>query len=258
MKKQFIIMMVAATILVATGISKGALMGYVTTGTEVVWTNFDTGAQTSLGPSGIDDIRGLDTSPIDGTLYASDDNGGLWTVNTSTGIGSFIGNMGRRIESLSFAPDGTLYAIHRDSHTLKQINTSTAVATTIGSPWPYDALAFAISSTGRAIAWDLFSASEPGPLFEIDLTDGSTTLLGQVDTFFGGFDFAPDDVLYGWRKYDSQNNLYSIDVDTLNVTFLRSFSQGYEGGRGSLAIIPEPATLILLGLGGLMLRKRKH
>ena len=72
------VLIVMANILALTGIPSVAMTGYVTTGTEVVWTNFDTGQQTSLGPSGIDNIMAMDVSPVDGSLYATDDYGQLW------------------------------------------------------------------------------------------------------------------------------------------------------------------------------------
>ena len=68
-KTVFIVML---AVLAATGSSSAALTGYITTGTEVVWTNFDTGEQTSLGPSGIDNIMAMDISPVDGSLYATE------------------------------------------------------------------------------------------------------------------------------------------------------------------------------------------
>lgn len=107
--KLILVVVAVVTILATTSISRGDLTGYVTTGTEVVWTNFDTGEQTSLGPSGIDNIMAMDISPVDGSLYATDDYGQLWNVDTISGVGTLIGDVARCTDALSFAPDGTLY-----------------------------------------------------------------------------------------------------------------------------------------------------
>lgn len=239
----------AVAILAVAEPSTANLTGFVSSSTQVFRVDFDTAQATSLGPSGIDDIRGLDTSPLDRTLYASDDYGNLWTVDTMSGVGTLIGNMGRRIESLAFAADGTLYAIHRDTHTLKRIDTTTAQATTIGLPFSYDAMALAISNNSRAIAWDYSYTA--GNLFEIDLSDGSTTLLGSVDTpYFASLDYAPDGLLYGLMH----SSFYRVDPDTLTATHLRDIGAGYHE-RGSLALdggsatIPAPGALLLGSIG---------
>ena len=75
-------------------------------------------------------------------------------------------------------------------------------------------------------------------------------------SWLGSLEYVPDDVLYAWEG----SNLYSIDVDNLEAAFIRSFSQGYSGGAGgggSVTIVPEPATLLLLSLGAMMLRRKR-
>jgi hypothetical protein len=244
MRRRNVTIWAMVVVLLATGISRADLVGYVATWSEVYLTDFS-GTNTSLGQSGIVDIRAIDISPIDGILYAADDSGQLWTVDTATGVGSLIGNMGRRIDSMSFAPDGTLYAIHNGT-SLRSINTSTAVATAVGSTWSYNSIAVAINNNNTAIAWDHTTQY----LFEIDLSNGSTTSLGYLEgSDFDAFDYGPDGVLYAYDEDDSK--LYSVDVD--NLTFAYEGSSVY--GR-SMATIPEPATLLLLGLGGIVFHRR--
>lgn len=255
-------------VLVAAGNSRATLTGYVVRyleNDEVYFTNFDTGEQTLLGQTNIPPlsnpmIRALDISPIDGRLFAIgyDD---LWTINTISGVGSRIGNVGTTsIENLSFAPDGTLYGItsRYDPH-LVTIDTVTGKTTDIGSTLPYlDTCAFAIDENGRAIAQGRSNIASQYELFEVDLTDGSTSSIGYLEGGFSAFDYGPDGILYGWEENGMAglyiDYFYSIDVGNLTATQLRSFSNGWS----QFAIIPEPATLLLLGLGGLsLLRKRR-
>jgi hypothetical protein len=251
-----VIVMLAGVCLVLSvvGHAEAGLTGYVSDTIHIYSVDLDSGAANSLGPSGIDRIGALDISPLDGLLYASDDSGNLWTVDRTSGAGTIVGNMGRRVESMSFAPDGTLYVIHRNSKTLRRVDTATAATTTIGGPFPYDLMAFAISSTGRAIGWDWHGLE--WRLVELDLATASTTLLGPVSAAFPSLDYGPGDVLYGllWEGY----GLYRVDPDTLNVTFLRYLAAGYaDGGWASLAIIPESSVVpvpgaALLGTIGLL------
>lgn len=237
-------------VLVATGVSKADLMGYIATETVVYSTNFDTGEQTALGPSGAPHIVAVDISPVDGSLYGMGDCGDeLYQFNTSTGISTFKGEIdGSAIPNLSFGPDGTLYGISLVGN-LVTIDLDTGKETLVDSLFPYiDIRAFAIDSSGNGIAWD----AQAKWLCQIDLTHGSTTSIGQLDDPDGwimAFDYAPDDTLYAWTI---NRSLYTVEADSLNATYVRSFSYGYHG----VAIIPEPATLLLLGLGSLALLKK--
>jgi len=254
MRRRILTIWAILSVLLSANISQGVLIGYVSTQTQAVWTDFETGQQTPLGPSGIYDIRAMDVSP-DGTLYVSDDEGYLWTIDKTTGAGHFIGDMGRRIDSISFAPDGTLYAIHSlsggyDGSRLRSVDTQTAAVTQIGSTVNLYFIALAINNTEKAIGYEYFSSS----LYEISLTDGSVALLGNLDVPIASLDFGPDDNLYGlWH-----DDFYRIDLNTLTPTLVRELSISYfESYRSSLTFVPEPSTLLLLGLGTLFLR-RKH
>ncbi len=239
MKPVILVLTAASLTLFMAGHAQADITGYVGHYQEVYLTDF-TSTTTLLGLSGIADIRALDTEPASGILYAADDDGQLWTVDTGTGVGTLIGNMGRRIDSISFAPDGTLYALYEEA-LLRRIDTSTAVATTIGSRWPYHITAFAVDSNGSAIGWDHDTSS----LIAIDLTDGSTTSLGALSGHFDAFDYGPDGRLYGYRA--ELGTLYSVDIDSLTFT--------YEGssvlGR-AMAVVPVPIpSAVLLGTVGL-------
>src|SRR5262249_33851618 len=61
----------------------------------------------------------------DGTLYAIDNNRGIYTVNITTGGLTRIATASSVIYSIDFAPDGTLYASL--THSISVLNPLTAV-----------------------------------------------------------------------------------------------------------------------------------
>ncbi len=94
--------------------------------------NTATGVGTLIGSTGLSAIQGLDFSP-NGILYAWDVIVGLTTINPATGVATDVGPAGGlvgQIQSIAFAPDGTLYGA-RDA--LFTINVATGDATLVGS-----------------------------------------------------------------------------------------------------------------------------
>jgi len=256
---------VVVVVLMVAGTSRADLTGYVVRygGSDLVYsTNFDTGQQTLLGHTGIwNEIIALEFSPIDGRLFATTSDS-LWTIDTTTGAGSAIARVGTsRIDNLAFAPDGTLYGITTgtDAH-LVTIDTATGNTTTIGSAFPYPNIsAFGVDASGRGIGWRYSSTLNESLLFEVDLTDGSTSFIGYLWAGdFSAFDYGPDGILYGWQEggmIDGYiDKFYRVDVENLQATHLWSV----QNGLSQFAIIPEPGTLLLLALGGLALLRRRR
>jgi len=195
MKSAKMTVWVMVVVLVATGVSKADLTAYIATwsSSSVVYTtDLVTGAQTPIGgPSGVSSVRALEVSPIDGTIFATT-GPKFWSISRITGAGTLIGNMQAYIINMAFSSDGSLYGISDDDD-LFEIDTLTGDTTLIGSLSPYiSANAFAIDSYGKGIAWD----SGANWLFEIDLSDASTTSLGYLEVNFDAFDYGPDGVLY--------------------------------------------------------------
>jgi hypothetical protein len=276
--------MAIVAVWMSSGIANAALTGYTADWSDnavIYSTNFDTGEQTALGPSGIWNVRGLALSPVDGSLYAAG-SAGLYKVDTTSGIGSYIGPFVEPppwpdpgpgpipwpapwpypdyvvVSDLTFAPDGTLYgsilSASDPTWHFGIIDTDTGNYTTFEDLTPYTSIAsVAIDSIGRCIAWD----SETDWLIEIDLTDYSITSIGHLPRpkppargsgpDYYALDYGPDDVLYAWDSY----RLYSIDIEDVTATRLREFpTSGY-----AFTVVPEPITLLLLGLGfGIMVK----
>jgi len=98
--------------------------------------NEATGAVTYLGGSTLGEFQGLAFSP-NGTLYGwsthGDPTGDFYAINTSTGIGTKVGNSGGNssIQDLTFGPNGILYGVGAGK--LYSINVTTGIPTLIGS-----------------------------------------------------------------------------------------------------------------------------
>lgn len=271
MRSASMIIWAVVLVLVVAGSSRADLVGYVVRTIEndqVYFTNFDTGEQTLLGRHRLPEVEALEFSPIDGRLYATGADS-LWTIDTTSGAGSKIGSVGTTLmHNLAFAPGGTLYGIAaleagepgENESWLMTIDTGTGGTTVIGSRLPYERVwGFAIDETGRAVATgeNVGSPRPPSWLFEIDLTDGSTSPLGEFPAF-RDLDYGPNGILYAWADSgmggEYLDYFYSIDVENLEFTHLRTFRLG----QSQFAIIPEPATLLMLGMGAVVLRRKRR
>jgi len=247
-------MAIWVVVLATAGVAQADLMGYVAGDSQVISVNFTTLESINLGPSGAQGFRSLDLLPSNNDLYVTTSGGGVYEVDTVSGLASEIVNTGNTgLDNISFNASGQLFAAGSLVGGLANIDLNTGVLTTINtSPWIYTSVsAFAIDSANTAIAWD----SSVEWLFEVDMSDGDTTSIGYLPGNFGAFDFGPDNTLYAMESAtNNTGRLYSIDIDTCSRSgYFGKFQ--YENG---LAIVPEPCTVFLLGFGGLGLIRRRN
>ena len=250
-------------------VANAKLEGYVAEGKTVYFTDFETGQQTQIELVGlseqVDYFESFAFSPIDDCLYAVGhwDNyltvGGrqiersLYKINPKTGnvtnnIAFLSSSHGlSNLPALAISSNGTPYAIELTSGgDLYALVDSTGPedwigVTHIGQTPP--AIALAINSSDKGILW---CADQHFRL--LNLSDSTTTEIGEVTGPFLSLDYSSYGNLYAWGN----KTLYQIDVDNLTSVSISSFTYG----NAPFALVPEPSTLLLLGLGGLMLRKR--
>lgn len=222
--------------------------------------------------------RAAVASPI---IWISDSGGQLGTVDTDTGTVTVIGSMGHTMFDIAFDDSGNLYGI--TSNQLFSIDTTTAAATVIGNHntgsnalvfgpgnilYAADDRLFTIDTiTGAAtvlgnggdayiasgdlafIGGDLLLSSgipSGDELFQLDLASGVGSDIGSIG-FGNVYGLVTDNNvdLYGV----SGTTVLEIDPQTGSASILLNYSGQGLGSAWGAAVVPEPSTALLLGLG---------
>jgi len=168
---------------------------------NLITLNPNTGAlitSTAITAGGINlSIADLAIQPVTNTLFGitnpdgvTHSPGDLYSINTSTGVGTLIGNTGFFFNSIAFAPNGTLYLAAEQfgmmgpdptTDQLDTINPATAaVLTSVSTTDFFGALGVRSDGTIFGGNGDLHQ------LFTIDPTTGAETLIGDTGTNFIG------------------------------------------------------------------------
>jgi PEP-CTERM motif len=152
-------------------------------------------------------IADLAIQPGTGVLYGIrspadqlNGQGKLYTINTSTGVATLVGDTGAFFGSIAFAPNGTLYmsAANLDFMTDEQINlrlltlnpNNAAVLSSVPTDSFYGALG--IRPTDAVI---FGGTGDQHQLFTINPTTGAAVLIGDTGgNFIGDLDFRPAEV----------------------------------------------------------------
>ena len=232
---------------------------------ELYSVNPTTCASTSVGSFGIDGyIAGLGYDPQNDVLYGTDTiTDDLYSINYSTGNATLIGGLGATLmHGLAYdVSTAKLYGSGYDvSDGLYEINVSTGSAALIGDigffhPDHLNTVGgLAVHPETHVLYGSVSGPTEDwGAFIEIDKSTGHGTLITEWTPHISGLAFHPQsNILYGIDNWSGQ--LYTIDITTGTPTLVGS--TGLYNPNG-LEFVPEPATILLLSFGAVILRKRR-
>lgn len=225
-----------------------------------------------IGMTGIDDLGALEFRESDGFLYGitTGVSAALYRIDALDASATLVGPLGLSTfeGGLAFALDGTAYGVNAGSTSvpiLYQINMDTGQATAIA--------AFANRHDFDGLGWHrdgLIGLDRvTNALLSIDPATAETSLILDVDPIVGGIggmvltgEFAFFATAGTESGTPGSNELYTFDPKTGTHELIGPFTVDSEplGGNGiaGLAVIPEPATLLLLAVGSVSLMARRR
>jgi hypothetical protein len=189
-----------------------------------------------------------------GNAYVIDGVSGLYQINLTNGSTSFLFNVASGQNSLEAANNTTLYSWGFTDPTIYRINLSTGSFTPIVNTGFLGAdLALDLNGT------DLYGSTLDGRLIRVDLNTLAVTDIGPMSVTPGlrvpGLDFNPSGQLFATSGNDGSTaaEVYAVNKFTAAATLIGDISGvgnlGMSITPAQIAVVPEPSTLLMLGVG---------
>lgn len=246
-------------------------------------------AVTNIGPvTGLEmgeSLLGIDFRPATGQLFGLGSANNLYTVDTVTGAASIVGTgfstvtLGASAYGFDFNPVIDRIRIVGSSDQSNNVgNPDTGDATTVTSVFygPGDANEMATPNLVHHAYTNSVAGAMTTQLYAIDSdlnilvtqanSAGTLSTVGSLGIDIdevGGFDIDPSDgTAYAALSVGGESKLYTINLMTGAATEVAAPGVSGNGTlvaqTSGLAVVPEPSSALLLGLGSLALLRRRR
>ncbi|MFZ4507956.1 MAG: PEP-CTERM sorting domain-containing protein [Fimbriimonas sp.] len=196
-----------------------------------------------------------------GILYSADGGGNLYNVSLATPI--FAGSTGySQIGDLDYASGG-LWGFSNTNQVLFFYNfgsSSVTYAAAIPSLAFYNITGVAYKPSNGSVFLSGNSGNNADYLFEVASSSTTASLIGSLAqsdsaSYISDIDVAPDGTLYAMTWF--HRYFYTVNTTTATTTFV-SMGPHRDVTGMAFRVVPEPASLVALGVATAMFLRRKR